>query len=29
MTGAVILAGKVVEGGLTVARELIKRLPRP
>jgi hypothetical protein len=29
MTGAVILAGKVVESGLKVAGEIIRRLPRP
>jgi hypothetical protein len=29
VTGAVLLAGKVVEGGLKVAGGIIKRLPRP
>ena len=29
VTGAVMLAGKVVEGGLKVAGGIIKRLPRP
>jgi hypothetical protein len=29
VTGAVMLAGKVVEGGLKVAGSIIKRLPRP
>ena len=29
VTGAVIFAGKVVEGGLKVAGGIIKRLPRP
>jgi hypothetical protein len=29
ITGAVLLAGKVVEGGLKVARGIIKRLPKP
>jgi hypothetical protein len=29
VTGAVLLAGKVVEGGLKVAGGILKRLPRP
>jgi hypothetical protein len=29
VTGAVMLAGKVVEGGLKVAGGILKRLPRP
>jgi hypothetical protein len=29
VTGAVLLAGKVVEGGLKVASGIIRRLPRP
>ena len=29
VTGAVLLAGKVVEGGLKVAGSIVKRIPRP